>query len=155
NCTETACDQNKLICIEWSVHSITTKSNQLNQFIGFDCTRDVIWTTAETDVTRSVAWSAGTDLSGFEVTMTVDSDSDDQSANDGTDADSSEGSAPGFTAVTGLLAVVAARWSHSERGRTERQTAVHRLDTPIPAPESSMEIQIEPFGSDIWRVTGV
>jgi hypothetical protein len=64
--------------------------------------------TGETDVDRSVAWSAGTDLSGFEVTMTVDSAGDNQSANDGTGADSSEGSTPGFTALTGLLAVVVA-----------------------------------------------
>lgn len=64
--------------------------------------------TGETDVDRSVAWSAGTDLSGFEVMMTVDSAGDNQSANDGTGTDSSEGSTPGFTALTGLLAVVVA-----------------------------------------------
>ncbi len=40
--------------------------------------------------------------------MTIDSDDNDQSANDTTEADSSKNSAPGFTALTGLAVVVAA-----------------------------------------------
>ncbi len=64
--------------------------------------------TAETTTDRSVAWSSGTNLSGFEVTVPVGSDDTAQSTSDATGEPASEDSTPGFTPLTGLASIVVA-----------------------------------------------